>query len=365
MRLKLIERIKELEPSLEGWAACFVKSSPFAGYEGRWYKPSDLSRCYCLGKDDTFPCPHCQNLERWKHVHVHPAIVAEMVRWWRTLLVMDNAIKLGDLNSYMDARNRAAYAIYALERHHAYVETYNNEWLVKGKPGLDDSRNAVLRSILMKHDASDPIKPIPYTEPGDWRFAYAPLPPPMAMPKARPPAPDPLPSPDRWAGHPWTPEQIAASVRNDRPSLPPQSQGQRTDLMKAYALHLDKMLVEKMLGLGVVNVNVDGDLLLIEPKDVAEFVALPCKAGYSVHEQTLVVKIAARDLLDRYSMGGGGGVDGSALSSAPDGSEPCPVPDWLGAAYTDPTQARGMCAQFGYSQEPEIQRRGGVGPRRR
>jgi hypothetical protein len=66
-------------------------------------------------------------------------------------------------------------------------------------------------------------------------------------------------------------------------------------------------------------------------------------------------------LLDRYCGGGGG--DGSTLPADPNAA--APIADWLGAALGDPSQARGMCAQFGYSQEPELQRRRGVGLRRR
>jgi hypothetical protein len=253
---------------------------------------------------------------------------------------MDDSIKRGDLvnlNSHIDARNRAAYAIYALERHHIWVDTYGRDYLVKGKPGLDDSRNALLRSLFMKPIPPATIfdDPAPYGA-GDKRFSYTP--------------------PDRA---PLTPEQravaMANSVRNDRPQVPITVKD--TSLFEAYARHL-----KKVVGLEASGVNVDGDMILVDPKSVAEFIGLPCKAGYAVHEQTLVVKIAGRDLLDRYCVGSGGDGDGST-SPVADGS--VPITDWLGAALGDPSQSRGMCSQFGYTQEPEFRRRGVVGPRRR
>jgi hypothetical protein len=166
----------------------------------------------------------------------------------------------------------------------------------------------------------------------------------------------------------WTAEQRQVAARyserppapayfdDPAPPLPPQINASAKEIMNAYVRHM-----QKVLGLGVTGVNMENDILLVDPKDVAEFVSLPCKAWYAVHEQTLVVKIAARDLLDRYCGGGGG--DGSTLPADPNAA--APIADWLGAALGDPSQARGMCAQFGYSQEPELQRRRGVGLRRR
>lgn len=291
MRDKLRDRTAELTPNLEHWAETYAKSHIHAMYPSYWYKGADLAKCYCLGKnDDAFPCPHCQDLSEWEKKYVQPALVAELVKWWRMMMFMDSQIKFGPakhLENYLKERCRAAYALYALQRRQVAVDVYGSDFLVKDQQQWADCRNAVLRS------ASPP-----------------------------PPAP-------------------APRISNMSPL-------QRTDLFQAYARHL-----KNAAGLEASGVNAEGDVILVDADSLKGLVDAPCRAGYAINEATLVIKIAASDLLNRLPGGGDG--------ASADGSAPCAVADWLEAALGDPTRGRGMCSSFGYSHDPGSQGRGRAG----